>query len=210
MSKCGYPLRDIAAEVDMSEAHVKRIIDGLEDAPVVPEPVTEHVPIRLIPLDQIKPHWLNDKIYGPIDPDDPDVRALSASIEQWGLKEPLVLTRDHYVLSGHRRRVACILADLKEVTCRIEAFDAFDDRVPEMLATFNRQRVKTADTVIREEIILSNPEEVCCEIIEHRQRFCGDLLQLNTIPLKSRKNRSKRPSRNRPSRRPECSCTLSS
>jgi hypothetical protein len=42
---------------------------------------TEHVPFRMIRLEAIRPHWLNDQIYGPVNPDDPDVKALARSIK---------------------------------------------------------------------------------------------------------------------------------
>jgi hypothetical protein len=38
----------------------------------------------MIPLESIRPHWLNDKIYGPVNPDDPDVKALAQSIKDNG------------------------------------------------------------------------------------------------------------------------------
>ena len=106
-----------------------------------------YVPIQMVPLERIRPHWLNDRIYGPVDPKDPDVRALAQSIREFGLKEPLLLTCDFYLISVHRRRVACKIAGVKEVPCGVEDYDAFDPRVPEQIVVCNRQRVKTADAI---------------------------------------------------------------
>jgi ParB-like chromosome segregation protein Spo0J len=38
--------------------------------------------------------------------DDPDVDALAESIRKNGLREPLVVTADRYIVSGHRRHAA--------------------------------------------------------------------------------------------------------
>lgn len=101
---------------------------------------TDHVPIQFIPLEHILPHWLNDGIYGPVDPSDSDVRALAQSIQDFGLKEPLLLTCDWYLISGQRQRVACKLAGLKEVPYLVEDYDARDPRVPEQIVICNRRR----------------------------------------------------------------------
>jgi hypothetical protein len=151
---------------------------------------TEHVLFRMIPLKDIRPHWLNDKIYGPVNPDDPDVKALAQSIKDNGFfpSEPLVLTSDGYVISGHRRRVAAKLAGLEQVPCQVEDFGAFDERVPELLAIYNRQRVKTSDMIVREEMVLSDPEEGYQVITEYRQKHAS-LEDVEMIALGENKRR---------------------
>src|SRR6516162_3976150 len=59
--------------------------------------------IELVPLSSIRPSSLNDKLYRPVDPDDPDIIALAASIKELGVLEPLVITADNIICSGHRR-----------------------------------------------------------------------------------------------------------
>src|SRR5687768_16670173 len=86
----------------------------------VAKPKSDHVQIRSVPLDEITPSPENDLLYKPVREDDPEVQKLAESIQQNGLKEPLVLTLDYYVLSGHRRRVAAMIAGLTEVPCRFE------------------------------------------------------------------------------------------
>jgi hypothetical protein len=158
---------------------------------------TEQVPIQLIPLERIRPHWLNDGIYGPVDPNDSDVRALAQSIQDFGLKEPLLLTCDWYLISGHRRRVACKLAGMKEVPCVVEDYDANDSRVPAQIVACNRQRVKTGDAILREEVILSDPEEAYRQLTAHRQQR-ANLEDVETIDLGEYKRRSKLSSAKRP------------
>jgi len=70
------------------------------------------------PIDQIRPSPENAKLYRPVDRNDPDVKALAKSIREHGLQEPLMVTRDGWIISGHRRHVAARLAGLKTVTNR--------------------------------------------------------------------------------------------
>ena len=61
------------------------------------------ISIRRIPVEVLIPATENDKVYHPVDPADPDFRALVESIKQYGIKEPLRATSDFVVISGHRR-----------------------------------------------------------------------------------------------------------
>jgi hypothetical protein len=155
-----------------------------------PKAKKEQDPIRMVPLDTIKPHWLNDRIYGPVDPKDPEAQALAESIKEYGLRESLVLTSDLYLLSGHRRRVAASLAGLQSVPCQIEDFDAHDPRVPILLATYNRQRVKTADAILREKFVLANQEDAYQQLTVYRQQR-ANLGDVETIDLEDERRRSK-------------------
>ena len=79
---------------------------------------SEHVQIRLLKLSEIYPSPENDKLYRPIRRDDPAVIALSQSIAERGLLDALIVTQDGYIVSGHRRHTAAIMAGLTEVPCR--------------------------------------------------------------------------------------------
>jgi ParB-like chromosome segregation protein Spo0J len=131
---------------------------------------SKQVWIREMPLRQIRPHPVNEKVYSPVDPGDPDVQSLAQSIREWGVKNPLVLASDHVILSGHRRYVAAQLAGLETVPCRVEPFDSTDPRCVDLLLECNRQRVKSADEVLREEIAFADPEEATRLVTEYRRR----------------------------------------
>jgi hypothetical protein len=68
------------------------------------------VSIRMVLLSTLRPARINDQIYKPVDPDDPEIQALAQSIRERGLKEDIVASRDGVIMSGHRRRVGCLLA----------------------------------------------------------------------------------------------------
>ncbi|MCK4341702.1 MAG: hypothetical protein KAY37_08275 [Phycisphaerae bacterium] len=44
------------------------------------------------PLEVIRPSPENDRLYRPVDPDDPEIVALAESIVKFGVREPLVVT----------------------------------------------------------------------------------------------------------------------
>jgi hypothetical protein len=145
--------------------------------------------VSIRPLSSIRPHPDNDRLYRPVDPSDPDVRALADSIRQHGVKEPLVITTDGVVLSGHRRRVAAQVAGLKAVPVRVDPVHSSDPRCLTLLREYNRQRVKSLDEAAREEVVSANPEEAYRELIEYRQNAAQ--VSAETITIEGRKRRAK-------------------
>src|SRR5260370_20803042 len=102
-------------------------------------------PIRLIPIDWIYPSAENSLLYRPIRPDDPGIIELARDIRENGILVPLVITKDHYILSGHRRYTAARLAKLTEVPCEIKELTSGDPRVAQLIVSFNKQREKSWD-----------------------------------------------------------------
>jgi hypothetical protein len=113
----------------------------------------------MVPWTWPRPARLNDEIYKPVNPDDPTIIALASSIRQQGLLEPLVLTLDRVILSGHRRFAACKLAGLRRIPVRWYDVRSTDPTFPQLLVTFNAaQREKTPAEKIREEVIQTSPD----------------------------------------------------
>lgn len=86
-----------------------------------------------IPLAWLVPDAGNER--GPLDPADPELRALADSIKRHGVREPLHVypapartggrTRQQYFIqSGHRRYAAAALCELATVPCIVEAVPA--------------------------------------------------------------------------------------
>ncbi len=126
--------------------------------------------VEMVPLARIRPSPKNDKLYRPVDPKDPEVQALAVSIRKFGVREPLVITQDNYLLSGHRRFTAANLAGLQEVPCRRETMLHNDPYFVSLLREYNRQRVKSIDEVLREEIVSTNREDAYRGLLQHRQQ----------------------------------------
>jgi hypothetical protein len=133
------------------------------------------------PLEDLRPSPLNDKLYRPVCDTDPDVLELAESIRQHGVLEPILITRDGVILSGHRRYRACCLAELSTIPCRVENIASIDPEFPVRLRECNRQRVKSLDERAREQILAANPEEEYRALVEHRRRQAK--VDVATIPI---------------------------
>lgn len=143
------------------------------------------------PINRIRPSPENRQLYRPVDPADPEVTALAQSIREHGVQEPLVVTADDWILSGHRRHVAARLAGLETVPCRIHPLrrSKAPDQFVKLLREFNCQRVKTHDEKLREEVVSVNPEEAYQALIEHREQQATT--DIDTLSIRQRKRRPK-------------------
>jgi len=150
----------------------------------------KHDSILHLPVDDVWPSPENSQLYRRIDPDDPEIAALADSIAEHGVQTPLVVTEDGWIISGHRRHAAARLADLELVPCRVEPFvkDDDPDRFLRLLRECNRQRVKTFDEKLREEIVSINPDDAYTALTEYRQQKAA--VQVETIPLRKRTRRA--------------------
>lgn len=93
---------------------------------------------------ELRPHPLNETIYG--DRADGD---LIESIRQRGVLNPILITGDNLIVSGHRRWGAAIAAGLETVPVVVYTGDDSLD-IEEALIESNRQRSKTNEQIGRE------------------------------------------------------------
>ena len=98
-------------------------------------------------LEKINPHPLNEKIYGN---DKVQQDELKKSIEMLGLLEPLTITKDNTLVSGHRRLQALKEIGWEDVDCRISEFE----NLTLSLVELNRYRKKTSKELLNEAHIL--------------------------------------------------------
>jgi hypothetical protein len=101
------------------------------------------------------------------------LNAFAEHIRRDGVLEPLVITADNYVVSGHRRRSAAVRAGLKAVPCRQlpkKKSEFGRDQYIALLREFNRQRSKTIDEIIRETLVDANPEVAYTALVQSRER----------------------------------------
>jgi len=122
--------------------------------------VSRNGKIETIQLALLRPAPENQDIYRAISETDPDVIALADSIRENGVLEPLVVSEDFYILSGHRRSVAARLAGLERVPVRFKPIRRTQNprEFRRLLRESNRQRVKTYDELTAEEAITIDPE----------------------------------------------------
>ena len=115
-----------------------------------------------ISLQEIKPHPINSQIY-----DLSGIEELKKSIESKGLLEPLVITKDKIIISGHRRYEVIKNLGWSSVQVRRVETLSSDEEI-ELLIHSNKQRVKTCKEILNEYEYLS-------EIIPSRQGKRSDL-----------------------------------
>jgi hypothetical protein len=123
---------------------------------------------QTVPLWALRPATLNNAIYKPVDDDDPATRELAESIRRTGVVDPLNVTEDWVIVSGHRRRAACVLAEVYEVPVRVLPILSTDPEFPEFLVRFNSQRVKTPAEQVREQVALTDPDDAYRAVLAHR------------------------------------------
>ena len=157
-----------------------------------------HVRVFELPLPQGRPSLENDQLYRPVDPNDPEILALAESIAEHGVQEPLLVTRDGWIISGHRRHAAARLAGLSTVPCRIRDLDmdASHDEFMQLLRECNRQREKTLEEKLREEIVSASPEETFRSVQEfRRQRAQVEVspMLIRSVKRRARISRAKAP-----------------
>lgn len=99
---------------------------------------------------QIKPNPLNELIYGEIKPD----LTMTESIKRNGLLEPVVVSSDFIIISGHRRYST--LKSLGKEKINVRIIDKEAKYLSEELIEFNRQRIKTSRQRVSEIRYLKN------------------------------------------------------
>jgi len=148
--------------------------------------------VQIRAIDSIRPSPENNKVYNP-----PDVAALAEDIKRRGQLEPIVITQDGFILSGHRRYAACERAGLKEVKCRVDNISRGDPDFIARLVAYNNQRVKGVDELIREEVVKANPKEARRALKQYRERDLSvddvDLMQLRSKKKPAEISKAKQP-----------------
>ena len=94
---------------------------------------------------------INSEIYR-----DSDVGDLVNSIGEVGLLQPIVVTPDNTIISGHRRYKAIQSLGWTEV--EVEVKEVEEDSIPLYIVLFNQSRNKVASELIREIIVLMDSQ----------------------------------------------------
>jgi len=102
---------------------------------------------------ELNRHPVNERIYG----DEDITEDFVESIEE-GVREPIVITPDDTIISGHRRVEAAIEAELDEVPVRVKRFED-EDAEKEAIVDYNRQRTKTFSQKMMEAKVLKEIEQ---------------------------------------------------
>ena len=79
------------------------------------------------------------------------------------------------------RHAAATIAKLKRVPCRRESILSTDPKFLLLLREYNRQRVKSIDEVLREEILAANPEHAYDSLLQYRREAAKVKVKSGTI-----------------------------
>ena len=132
----------------------------------------ELVHVQVWAIGDVIPAPENDDVYKAISWDDPDIHELALSIKEHGLQEPILVSRDGYIISGHRRRVAAIIAGLERVPVRVHAVNRAEDpgEFIKLLVEMNTQRIKSTSVLVHESLIKIDPKEAHQKIVSEREK----------------------------------------
>jgi ParB-like nuclease domain len=151
--------------------------------------------VRVCPLEAIIPAPENDDIYNRIALDDPEMIELARSIKTHGVQQPLLVSQDGYIISGHRRRIAAKIAGLMMVPVRTHTVSRTQD--PEaflkLLVEMNSQRIKSVSVQLHETLIKIDPKKAHQQIVNDRKEKDAQrsLNNLTTIDPKDNGRRCK-------------------
>jgi hypothetical protein len=123
------------------------------------------------PINQIKVADENNYLYDKFAIANHDDHALYQSIKEVGIQEPLVITLDNYLLSGHRRISCARRLGNETVPVRIidKTFEALNkpDRLA-LLRLYNQQRDKSTGEKIREKLLEVDKSEAYSKLLIRR------------------------------------------
>ena len=122
-------------------------------------------------LSEIRIGSENQHLYDACSADNYDDRSLFESILRDGVKEPLVLTQDFYLVSGHRRRWAARRAGLEKVPVRFIS-EVYEELTAKqrllLLRSFNHQRDKTSEERYKEGVVSIDPSTAHSTLLRRR------------------------------------------
>lgn len=129
----------------------------------------------------------NSLMYGGFGIGNADDLELTKSINEKGVLEPLVISVDRVLLSGHRRLAAAMYLDLDKVPVRIVETVYEDlksaDRL-KLLQSFNKQRDKTVGERIKEKLLTIDPAKAHQELEAHKEKISrGDGIPLANVHM---------------------------
>lgn len=110
--------------------------------------------VKWVPTKQVVPSPENDDVYGIIKLDDA-MQDLIDSITIRGLEEPIIVSSDNYIVSGHRRFFAVQQLGITNIPIRVKNFSRASkiDEWHKVLTEYNPQRIKSTLTLLKEAML---------------------------------------------------------
>ncbi len=124
--------------------------------------------VTFVNIRDVKPSPENDEIYGSIEHDE-QMKNLIDSITRRGLEEPIIITADNYILSGHRRYYACDFLGFEKIPVRVKknVKRLGNTDFHKLLIEYNPQRIKGPSTLLKEALLRFSDEEPTALLKRH-------------------------------------------
>jgi len=145
---------------------------------------------KSIELSAIVPSPENDAIYGSIRSDN-DLIDLANDIIKNGILEPIVITEDNFIVSGHRRYHAAKLAGVETVNAIVLAVRRSDfdtHSYKKLLRQYNFQRHKNGVQRLNEKLLDLDPDIAYKQLIDFRTE--RDQQSPSSIEIRGTKKRA--------------------
>ena len=94
--------------------------------------------MQQINIDELKPHPRNSEFFDDMEGE--KWQEFVESIKSRGIIEPIVITHDKMIVSGHQRVRAAKELGIKTVTCDVHAYNSDDEILQDLIETNIRQR----------------------------------------------------------------------
>lgn len=146
--------------------------------------------VRIVPRASIRPSPQNDSVYRPPQPDDADIKSLADSMRELGVVEPLTVTTDGFILSGHRRYCASGVAGILEVPVIVEDITSDDADFMLRLVAANKQRVKSIAEVVREAVVEVSEKDAHADLVQYRVQRGKQAMRAEAMSIGDAKARS--------------------
>jgi len=117
--------------------------------------------VELTATFKLIPHPKNEEIYEH--PTGESWASFLESVRVSGILEPIVVTRDWIIVSGHRRWLAAKELGLSTVPCSVRHYASEDD-ILHALVEYNRHRVKTIREIMKEATLIQEVEERAAKV----------------------------------------------
>lgn len=130
----------------------------------------QYYQVTFVPIDLVKPSPENDEIYGKVGRDE-QMECLIESIDHRGIEEPIIISSDWYIISGHRRYFACTVIGLKEIPVRQKSYSREDQlkQWPKVLTEYNPQRIKATSSLLKEAMLRLSDRDPIDALLDHRE-----------------------------------------
>lgn len=129
--------------------------------------------ISYFSTNEIRPAYENRLLYDAFSPNsDADDRKLYLSIKEEGIREPLHISVDGIILSGHRRHAVARWLDLETIPCIVAEDVVFNDLTADerlsILSIYNAQRDKSHAERLREAMLEIDSDEAYKKLLVDR------------------------------------------